>query len=162
MPIIDNPDNRPPSPGHARRPLVAALGDANRHDHGIGPAVLQHLAGRGLDVTLVSCDAETTASADFWRGHDPAILVEPVCVQPCHPGRVHRMVMPRPDAGHLLVFAVETGDIGNGPGLSPAVAAATRRVADAIAAELDAVDPPARRWSPAVTWAGAGPGAVAG
>jgi hydrogenase maturation protease len=145
MSTFDSADHRPPSPDRAGRPLVAALGDTNLHDNGVGPAVLQHLAGRGLDVTLVSCDAETTASADFWRDHDLAILVEPICVQPCHPGRVHRMVMPRPGAGSLLVFAVETGDVGNGQGMSPAVAAATRRVADAIAAELTTTDPPVRR-----------------
>jgi DNA topoisomerase IA len=62
--------------------------------------------------------------------------------------------MSRPDgAGTVVVFAVETGDTAAGAGLSPAVAAAARRVADAIAAETGPVRSPAlelaARWSSA-------------
>ena len=126
--------------GRSATPLVAALGDPNRHDFGAGPAVLAHLAGRGLDVTLVSCDLDSTQSADFWRGHDPTILVEPVSAEPCHPGRVHQLVAARPGGGRLLVFAVEMGETTDGVGLSPAVAAGARRAANAIAAEIGAAE----------------------
>jgi len=132
------------------RPLVTALGDVNRHDYGVGPAVLQHLAGRGLDVTLVGSDAEDSSLVNLWRGHDLAILVDPVQAEPCHPGRVHRLVMARPGVGRLIVFAVEAGDTADGPGLSPAVAAAARRVADAIAAEIGDLQTP--RCDPATRW----------
>jgi hypothetical protein len=121
-------------------PLVAALGDVNRHDYGAGAAVLEHLAGRGLDVTLVRCDVDTTTSADFWRDRDLAILVEPVTARPCHPGRVHQIVVPRPGGGRLILFALEVGETADGEGLSPAVAAGARRVANAIAAEIGAAE----------------------
>lgn len=130
------------------RPLVAAVGDVNRHDYGVGAAVLQHLAGRGLDVTLVD-RAESTLT-DLCHGHELAIVVDPVLAEPCHPGRVHRIVMARPDPGRLIVFAVETADTDDGPGLSPAVAAAARRVADAIAAEIGDLQTPRR--DPATRW----------
>lgn len=132
------------------RPLVAALGDANRHDDGVGAAVLQHLAGRGLDVTLVDTDAAEPGLADLGEGYDLAIVVDPVRAEPCHPGRVHRLVMAKPDTGRLIVFAVETADTADGPGLSPAVAAAARRVADAIAAEIGDLQTP--RCDPATRW----------
>ena len=152
--ITNATGSNPPGPGHVRRPVVAALGDDNHHDFGVGPAVLRHLRGRGLDLTLVNCDAEEPALVDFSPGGDPVIVVDPVHAEPCHPGRVHRFVMSRPDdAGTLVVFAVETGDTASGAGLSPAVAAAARRVADAIAAEIGATRSPAvelaAQWSSA-------------
>lgn len=128
------------SADRATTPLVAAIGDVDRHDFGVGPAVLAHLAGRGLDVTLVSCDEDTTMSADFWRDHDLSILVEPVTAYPSHPGRVHQLVAARPGGGRLLVFAVEMGETADGVGLSPAVAAGARRAANAIAAEIGAAE----------------------
>jgi hydrogenase maturation protease len=124
-----------------RRPLVAGLGDSQRHDYGVGSAVLRHLRGRGLNATLVSCDGGASALAGLWRDRDLAILVDPVCADPSHPGRVHRLVIPRSGAGRLLVYAVEVGDISDGSGLTPAVAAAARRVADSIAAEIGSVTP---------------------
>lgn len=143
----------PPASDRISKPLVAAMGDVNRHDYGVGPAVLEHLAGRGLEVTLVSCDVETTTSADFWHNHDPAILVEPVTARPCHPGRVYQIVAPRPGGGRLIVFAVEVGDTADGVGLSPAVAAGARRVANAIAAEIATAEDGAATGTEAKTWA---------
>jgi hydrogenase maturation protease len=132
------------------RPLVAALGDDNHHDLGVGPAVLRHLRGRGLDVTLVDCDVEDPALVDVSQAAGPVIVVDPVRAEPCHPGRVHRLLMSRPDGGgNLVVFAVEAGDTGDGPGLSPAVAAAARRVADAIAAEIGPAPDLSAQWSSA-------------
>jgi hydrogenase maturation protease len=56
----------------------------------------------------------------------------------------------------LVAFGVEITDIGFGPGLSPAVAAAVPDVVQAVLAELSGawhgltspVSPPSRRWSP--------------
>jgi hydrogenase maturation protease len=146
--------SNPPGPGPVRRPVVAALGDDNQHDLGVGPAVLRHLRGRGLDLTLVHYDAAEPALVEFPPSPDAVIVVDPVRAEPCHPGRVHRFVMSRPDdTGTLVVFAVEAGDTAAGAGLSPAVAAAARRVADAIAAEIGAARSPAvelaARWSSA-------------
>jgi hydrogenase maturation protease len=146
--------SNPPGPGAARRPVVAALGDDNHHDFGVGPAVLQHLRGRGLDISLVDSDAEEPGQVGFSMSDDPVFVVDPIRAEPCHPGRVHRFVMSGPDGvGALVVFAVETGDTAVGAGLSPAVAAAARRVADAISAEIGSAESPAvqlsARWSAA-------------
>jgi hydrogenase maturation protease len=152
--ITSATDSNPPGPGPVRRPVVAALGDDNHHDFGVGTAVLRHLRGRGLDLTLVNCDAEEPALVELSVGGGPVIVVDPVRAEPCHPGRVHRFLMSRPDdTGTLVVFAVEAGDTAAGAGLSPAVAAAARRVADAIAAEVEATGSPsvelAAQWSSA-------------
>ncbi|GAA0950223.1 hypothetical protein GCM10009558_066310 [Virgisporangium aurantiacum] len=141
--ITDAATRDPSGPDHAGRPIVAALGDDNRHDLGVGPTVLRHLRGRGLNVTFVDSDAGDPAQVEVSRGTDPVIVVDPIRAEPCHPGRVHRLVMSRPDgAGSLIVFAVETGDVADGAGLSPAVAGAPRRVADAIAAEIGSAQSP--------------------
>jgi hypothetical protein len=57
--ITSRGSHEPTGPDHTVHPLVAAVGDTNRHDYGAGPAVLQHLNSRGLDVDLVSCAVET-------------------------------------------------------------------------------------------------------
>lgn len=157
MPIMTSgSSSSSPGPDHTALPLVAALGDVNRHDYGVGPAVLRHLDGRGLDATLVSSDGNDATLVKLWQGRSLAIVVDPVRADPCHPGRVHRFVVARPDSGRLIVFAIETAETADGAGLSPAVAAAARRVADAIAAEIAAAqsppaEPSARPWRWAFT-----------
>lgn len=148
-------------------PVVVGVGHPDRHDDAVGLAVLDHLGGRGLAATLVGCDGESSAVVELWRDRRLAILVDAVRAEPAHPGRVHRLVVHRPtgervraarldgtDLGtalelaratggepeRLIVFAVETGDTRDGRGLSPAVAAAARRVADEIAAEIGSAE----------------------
>jgi hydrogenase maturation protease len=145
------------------RPVVIGLGDRYRHDDGVGIAVIDHLCGRGLDATLVGSDGETSALLDLWSGRDTVFLIDAVHAEPAHPGRVHRLVVTRPaperaraaglrgaDLGsavdlaratgrqpdRMIVFAVEAENSGQGRGLTAAVAAAARRVADEIAAEI--------------------------
>jgi hydrogenase maturation protease len=143
--------------------VVVGIGDRHRRDDGVGPAVVDLLAGRGLDATLVSSDGETSALVELLRGRDLAFLVDTVQAEPSHPGRVHRFVVTRPAYAHvcaaashgnavsravdlvrqfdrqpnqMVVFAIESADTGHGSGLSAAVAAAARRVAEEIAAEI--------------------------
>jgi hydrogenase maturation protease len=157
---------RPVEPGHLLpTAVVVGVGDRHRRDDGAGAAVLNLLAGRGLDATLVHSDGETSALVDILNRRDLVFLVDTVQAEPSHPGRVHRVVVTRPAyanvcaAGRhgthvsraidvlqqnggqprrMVVFAVESADTGPGTGLSAPVAAAARRVADEIAAEIPA------------------------
>lgn len=152
--------------------VVVGVGNTNRHDDAVGLAVLDHLRGRGLNATLVGSDGTASALVDLWRDRELAILVDAVRAEPSHPGRVHRLIVPRPaperaraarldgtdleravelarttdkQPERLIVFAVEAGDTRAGRGLSAAVAAAARRVADEIAADITAGRPADRR-----------------
>jgi hydrogenase maturation protease len=143
--------------------IVIGIGDLYQRDGGVARAVVDLLAGRGLDATLVSSDGETSALVDLMRDRDLVFLVDTVRAEPSHPGRVHRIVVTRPmaaracgagphgadvsravdqvlDSKHpprrMVVFAVESADTTPGYGLTAAVAAAARRVADGIAADL--------------------------
>jgi hydrogenase maturation protease len=143
--------------------IVVGVGDPHRRDDGVGRAVVDLLAGRGLDVTLVASDGEASALVELMWDRELAFLVDAVRAEPSHPGRVHRIVASRPMAARacavgshgvdvsravdtilgsahpprrMVIFAVESADTAPGYGLSAAVAAAARRVADQIASEL--------------------------
>jgi hydrogenase maturation protease len=149
-------------------PVAAVIGVGNRfrHDEGVGPAVIDRLRGMGLDnVTLAESDGEAGALIMLWDRQRLAILIDAMQADPSHPGRVHRLVVPKPAVerlravgalatdvgdsaeiarmsgrlpGTLIVFGIETGDVAAGSGLSPAVDAAVERVAEEIAAEIRA------------------------
>jgi len=119
-------------------------------------------------VRLVVTDGEPTRLIDAWTGTALAVVVDAVRVsgpRPLHPGQVHRFVVDRPgtragqaasshgfgldDAialataldrmpGRLIVHAIEAADLTQGPGLTPAVAAAVDTVALAILDDLAA------------------------
>jgi hydrogenase maturation protease len=120
------------------------------------------------DVRLVVTDGEPTRLIDAWTGAALAVVVDAVRVlgsEPPHPGQVHRFVVDRlgtaagqaatshgfglGDAvalamaldrmpGRLIVHAIEAADLTQGPGLTPAVAAAVEIVALAILDDLAA------------------------
>jgi hydrogenase maturation protease len=113
-------------------------------------------------VRLVITDGEPTRLIDAWTGAPLAVVIDAVRVPgsgPPHPGQVHRFTVDRPgpgtgraasshgigldDAialataldrmpGRLIVHAIEAADLTHGPGLTPAVAAATDIVARTI------------------------------
>jgi hydrogenase maturation protease len=114
------------------------------------------------DVGLVITDGEPTRLIEAWTGAALAVVVDAVRVSgphPPHPGRVHRFAVDRPATGtvqaasshgfglddaialataldrmpaRLIVHAIEAADLAQGPGLTPAVAAAVDVVARAI------------------------------
>jgi hydrogenase maturation protease len=145
--------------------VVIGVGDPRRRDDGVGAAVVDLLSGRGLDATTVASAGECSALTELLTDRALAFLVDTVHAEPSHPGRVHRFVVLRPAYAHvcaagrrgsdisramellrqsarqphrMVVFAVEAADTGPGTGLSAPVAAAARRVADEIAAEIPA------------------------
>jgi hydrogenase maturation protease len=143
--------------------VVIGVGNPFRRDDGVGPAVVDLLRDRRTGVRLVACDGEPTALIDAWTGADRAVVVDAVRVVAGEVGRIHRFSAEHPGATRtgvtaphaadlgdavalarvldrmpteLLIFGVEVDDVRFGPGLSPAVASAARRLADEIAALL--------------------------
>lgn len=116
-------------------------------------------------VRLVVTGGEPAGLVEAWTGAAVAIVVDAVRAEPPHPGRVHRLVLDRPrpadpmgwsasshglgldDAvglavalnrmpGRLIVHPIEAADLGQGPGLTPPVAAAVAAAAAAVLADL--------------------------
>jgi hydrogenase maturation protease len=141
--------------------VVIGVGNRFRRDAGVGPAVIDRLRSTGLDgAVLAESDGEAAALIQLWNRQRLAILVDAMQADPPHPGRVHRLVVPRPaverirairahaaDIGsavetarstgrqpdRLVVFGIETADLDEGTGLSPAV----ERAAEAVAREIE-------------------------
>ncbi len=144
--------------------VVIGIGNEFRRDDGAGPAVLARLQGRvpgGIEL-LVS-DGEPAGLIEAWAGAPVAVIVDAVRAEPTVPGRLHRLVLHRAGAagvrpvsshglgldsaiglaraldrmpGTLILHAVEAADLGQGPGLTAAVAAAIDTLADAVLADL--------------------------
>jgi len=142
--------------------LVIGIGNAYRRDDGVGLAVADEIAKRGIpDVRVVMAIGEPGAILDAWSGADLAVVVDAAMGEGSTPGRIrrwtpgdvegpavvssHALGLPQTYAlgealgqipDRLVVFTVDTADVGNGVGLTPAVAAAVPEVVDAILAEL--------------------------
>ena len=152
------------APALSCRTVVIGVGNEFRRDDGAGPAVVALLARQvPADVTLTVNDGEPTRMIEAWAGAPLAIVVDAVRAEPAVPGRLHRLVLDHPtmrpggpvsshgfgldDAiglglvldrmpGRLIVHAVEAGDLSQGAGLTPAVAAVIDTLADAVLRDL--------------------------
>jgi hydrogenase maturation protease len=152
---------RPASGGNA---VVIGIGNEFRRDDGAGPAVLARLHGRvPAGVELLVSDGEPAGLIEAWAGAPLAVIVDAVRAEPAVPGRLHRLVLHqagaaevRPVSSHglgldsaiglaqvldrmpgtLIVHAVEAADLGQGPGLTPPVAAVVDTLADAVLSDL--------------------------
>lgn len=141
--------------------VVIGVGDPSRRDDGVGPAVVGLLRDKPLPgVALMTSLGDADDLISCWDGRDLAIVVDALRAWPVHPGRVHRLAVPRSggeraraasshgiDLGHavelarelgrlperLVLYAVEAADVSDGVGLTPAVRAAAERLADEIA-----------------------------
>lgn len=146
--------------------VVIGVGATFRRDDGAGPAVIDLLRrDPPPGVLLAVTDGEPARLIGLWDDTDRAVVVDAVSADPAVPGRVHELDLPglegvRPDPGtggsHALglgeavalgaavgsmprvlrVFAIEGGDFGWGPGLSPPVARAVEEVAARVRAWL--------------------------
>lgn len=159
------------------RPLVLGVGNRFRGDDGVGPAVLDALAGRRAAVAaadLRELDGEPTRLLDAWAGRRRVVVVDAVRSDPAAPdGAAGRLVvLAGADAvdpervarwragvsGHsaglaeairlaavlgrlpeeLCIVGVEVAGADEGPGLSPAVAAAVGAAADEVCRRVGA------------------------
>ena len=152
----------PPAP--RRRAVVIGVGNEFRRDDAAGPAVVAVLAGQvPAGVTLAVADGEPARMIETWAGAPLAIVVDAVRAEPAVPGRLHRLIL-GPSAvgpggqvsshglglgeaiglgrvldrmpGRLIVHAVEAGDLSQGTGLTPAVAAVIDTLAAAVLRDL--------------------------
>ena len=149
--------------------VVIGVGNEFRRDDGAGPAVVGQLRDRvPPGVELVITDGEPARLIEAWTGAALAVVVDAVRAQPPQPGTVYRFVVDRPGTGtertasshglglddaislaialdrmpgRLIVHAIEAADLGQGTGLTPAVAAAMGTVASAILDDIAACQP---------------------
>lgn len=130
---------------------MIGVGNRFRRDDGVGPAVLDALADRVPPGALVESDGEPARLLDLWDGVDRVVVVDAARTG-APPGACGVFTVAddrdlpagRPTSSHsaglgeawrlgraldrlpgeLVVVTVEVGDLGDGPGLSPEVAAA--------------------------------------
>jgi len=141
------------------RAVVIGVGNEFRRDDGAGPAVVARLRGHLRD-------GEPTRLIEAWAGAPVAVIVDAVRAEPTVPGRLHRLVLHQADAavappasshglgldcaiglahaldrmpGMLILHAVEVADVGQGTGLTPAVAATIDTLAAAVRQDLDSL-----------------------
>jgi hydrogenase maturation protease len=153
----------------AGRAVVIGVGNEFRRDDGAGPAVVTRLRGQlPDDVCLLVSDGEPARLIEAWAGAPVAVIVDAVRAEPAVPGRLHRLVLHRADTtvapptsshglgldcaiglaqaldrmpGMLILHAIEVGDVGQGTGMTPAVAAAIDALATAVRLDLDGLRP---------------------
>lgn len=146
------------------RILVAALGNPDRGDDGVGAAVAAKLANRlPAGAALLVRRGDMLSLIDDWAGFDALICVDAAAPMGA-PGRVHRLDLTKdklaPElsfaSSHalglaetielartlglapetVLVYAIEGACFDGGAPLSPEVALAASEVADRVAAEV--------------------------
>ena len=151
------------------RAVVIGVGNEFRRDDGAGPEVVARLRGQlPDDVCLLVSDGEPARLIEAWAGAPVAVIVDAVRAEPAVPGRVHRLVLHRAGAatapptsshglgldcaiglaqaldrmpGMLILHAVDAADVGQGTGLTPAVAAAIDTLAAAVLDDLGSLRP---------------------
>ena len=143
--------------------LVIGIGNTYRRDDGVGLVVADEIAKRGLPgVQVLTAIGEPGAMLDAWSGADLAVVVDAAIGNGATPGRIQRWApgdiegpavlsshafgLPQTYAlgealgqtpDRLVVLSVVVADVGQGPGLTPAVQAAVPETVDMILAELD-------------------------
>lgn len=144
------------------RLVVIGLGNEQRRDDGVGPAVAAEVsARRPPGIRVLTCAVEPTALLDAWDGADLAVLVDAAAGPDAVPGRVRRcaiddVVDPGVLSSHdlnlaqtyelarvldraprrVVVVTVDVADTRHGAGLSLAVTEAVPQAVSAVLAEL--------------------------
>ncbi|AWK71801.1 hydrogenase maturation protease [Rhodococcus oxybenzonivorans] len=147
--------------------VVLGVGNENRRDDGVGPAVARAVAARAIPNLLVTIsDGDPATLLDAWADMDVAVLVDAIVCDPSRPGTVHRFdsqALAALDAkttsthglgltqalrlgavlGRLprrwVLYAVEVADIGYGRGLSSSTREVLEPVTSAVLAEVAGV-----------------------
>ena len=144
--------------------LVAAIGNPDRGDDGVGPAVADRLRGRvPYGVRVIECFGDVVSLIEEWAGFSAVILVD-AAAPICRPGRIHRFDLRGPSPlvtfargsthafgiaeavelartlgrlpRYLVLYLVEGERFDIGAPLSPAVNDAVDKVAQTILGEL--------------------------
>ena len=144
--------------------LVAAVGNADRGDDGVGPLVAQKLSGRlPGEAKLVVRSGDMMSLIEDWAGFEAVIFVDAAAPKGS-PGRIHRINLADeklpPELSftsshafgvaeaielarvlelaprRIVVYAIEGACFDTGAPFTPAVLSAAAEVADRIAAEV--------------------------
>ena len=144
--------------------LVIGVGNSDRGDDGIGPAVISRLRGRlPAGVLAIECRGDLLGLIDEWKGLAGIVVIDAMAPRG-RGGRIERLdLVGEPVAAefapssthafglaetieiarslnqlprHLIAHLVEGERFGIGAPLSPAVAAVVDTVADRVLAEL--------------------------
>lgn len=150
--------------GPSRKILVIGIGNADRGDDGVGPAVAAGLAGRlPHNVSVRTRGGDMLALIDDWAGFDAVVCIDAAQAAGA-PGRLCRVDLLREElprdisltSSHafglvaavalartlarapeeMIVFAIEGLSFEPGAGLTPAVSAAVRTGVDLVLAEI--------------------------
>ncbi|HTR17776.1 MAG TPA: hydrogenase maturation protease [Acetobacteraceae bacterium] len=156
----------------ARRVLVVGIGNPERGDDGVGPAVAHRLAGRlPGDVGLIVQGGDMLSLLGDWAGVDALVCVD-AAVSGASPGQIHRLdlaadELPRdlaPVSSHafglpeaialaralgeaprrIVIYAIEGRCFDGGAAMSPEAVAAAEAVAGHITAEIARLRQPER------------------
>lgn len=149
--------------GSALNTVVIGIGNTYRRDDGVGPAVAAAINEQALPGVRVVTEIEDAMNLlDAWSGAALALVIDAAIASPSTPGRIHRVTADdlasvRGISSHsldvaqvfalgqtlgrapdrLVVFTVETAEVGHGVGLTPQVSAAVPDVVTAALAEID-------------------------
>lgn len=144
--------------------MVIGIGNAMRHDDGVGPAAVERLRrDDSPGVDYLALDGESTRLLEAWRDRERAVVIDAVRSD-TSPGRLHRLELGRDDVptappatsthggglaeavelgrelqrlpATLVVLGVEAEDLSPGEGLSSAVAAALPTLLERVRAEV--------------------------
>lgn len=152
---------------HQSNLLVVAIGNPDRGDDGVGPAVARELRQRATGVRIFECGGNLLDLIDEWAGYGAAVLVD-ASGPTGDPGRIRRIdlvdsLLPADfsrNSTHafglaetielaraldqlprrLIVYLVEGEWFEIGGALSPRVAGTVRKAADAILSELSTIN----------------------
>jgi hydrogenase maturation protease len=142
--------------------VVIGIGNSVRRDDGVGLAVADEIAKRGIpDVRVVTAIGEPSAILDAWTDARLAVVVDAAMGEGLSPGGIrrwtpgeeatvgvvssHAIGLPEAYAlgealgrlpGRLVVLGVTVVDVSYGVGLTPAVAAGVPAAVEAVLAEL--------------------------
>ncbi len=146
-----------------RKVMVIGLGNPDRADDGVGPAIAESLAGRlPADVALRIRAGDMLSLIQDWAGFDALVCVDAAAPMG-QPGRIHRIdlatgELPRDTSAmsshafglaeaiglaraldlapsDIVVYAIEGGSFDGGAPLTPDVAAVIGEVGDLVVAE---------------------------
>lgn len=142
--------------------VVIGIGNEFRRDDGVGLAVAEVVAKRGVPgVRVVTAVGEPIAILEAWSDARLAVVVDASTGEGCNPGQIRRWMPgdgtpPGVVSSHaiglpqayelgealgqiphqLVVLCVDVADTDYGIGLTPAVAAAVPATVEAVLAEL--------------------------
>lgn len=149
--------------GQRPKALVLCLGNSDRGDDGVGPAVAEALEWRlPAGVEMVTRSGDMFALIEDWAGYDTLVCVD-AAASLGEPGRIHRIDLADEELPpgmaavsshafglgeaialaralglaprHIVVYAVEGENFETGAPMSEQVAAAVAPAAERIAAE---------------------------